>query len=57
MVGTKEQYVERIKGYKPKAFVGGERIKDVLTDPNTKTIVNTVAKTYELAADPRLKES
>jgi len=28
MVGTKEQYLERVKGYKPKAFVGGERIKE-----------------------------
>jgi len=55
MIGTKEQYLERVKGYKPKAFVGGERIKDVLTDPNTKTIVNTVAKTYELACDPKFE--
>ena len=55
MVGTKEQYLERVKNYKPKAFVGGERIKDLLTDPNTKTIVNTVAKTYELAWDPRFE--
>lgn len=53
MVGTKEKYLERVKGYKPKAFVGGERIKNLLTDPNTKTIINTVAKTYELACDPR----
>lgn len=53
MVGTKEQYLERVKGYKPKAFVGGERIKNLRTDPNTKTIINTVAKTYELACDLR----
>jgi len=55
MIGTKERYIERLKGYKPKAFVGGERIKDILTDPNTKTIINTVAKTYELAHDPRFE--
>lgn len=55
MVGTKEQYLERIKRYKPKAYVGGERIEDILTDPNTKPIVNTVAKTYELACDPRFE--
>ena len=55
MVGTKEQYLERVKRYKPKAFVGGERIKDLLQDPNTKTIINTVAKTYELAGDPRFE--
>ena len=35
--------------------MGGERIKDVLRDPNTRTIVNTVAKTYELAGDPRFE--
>lgn len=56
MVGTKEQYLERVKGYKPEAFVGGERIKDLLKDPNTKTIINTVSKTYELAGDPRLEK-
>ena len=56
MVGTKEQYLERVKKYRPKAFVGGERIGNVLTDPNTRPIVNTVAKTYELAGDPRFEE-
>lgn len=55
MVGTKEQYLARVKKYRPKAFVGGERIEDVLTDPNTRTIVNTVAKTYDLACDPRFE--
>lgn len=53
MVGTREQYMERVKGYRVDAYVGGEKIKDVLTDPNTRTIVNTVAKTYELASDPK----
>jgi len=56
MVGTKEQYLERVKGYKVKAFVGGEKIQNVLTDPNTKTMINTVAKTYELAGDPRYEK-
>jgi 4-hydroxybutyryl-CoA dehydratase / vinylacetyl-CoA-Delta-isomerase len=55
MVGTKEHYLERVKGYKPEAFVGGEKIKDLFTDPNTRTIINTVAKTYELACDPRFE--
>lgn len=53
MTGTKEQYLERIKHFKPRAFVGGDRITDLLTDPNTRTIVNTVAETYALACDPR----
>jgi 4-hydroxybutyryl-CoA dehydratase / vinylacetyl-CoA-Delta-isomerase len=56
MIGTPERYLERVKGFRPKAFVGGEEIKDVLSDPNTKPIINTVAKTYELASDPRFKE-
>ncbi len=53
MIGTEEKYLERVKSFKPRAFVGGERIEDLLTDPNTKTIINTVVKTYELASDPR----
>jgi hypothetical protein len=32
MVRTKEEYLERVKGYKPKAFAGGERIRNLLTD-------------------------
>jgi 4-hydroxybutyryl-CoA dehydratase/vinylacetyl-CoA-Delta-isomerase len=56
MIRTPEQYREKMKALKPKAFVGGEEIKDVLTDPNTMPIINTVAKTYELALDPRFQD-
>ncbi len=56
MIGTPEQYLERVKGFRPKAFVGGEQIEDLLTDPNTRPIINTVAKTYALACDPRFQD-
>lgn len=56
MIGTAEQYRERMKALKPKAFVGGEEITDLLSDPNTRPIINTVAKTYELASDPRFQD-
>jgi 4-hydroxybutyryl-CoA dehydratase/vinylacetyl-CoA-Delta-isomerase len=55
MVRTKEQYLEKVKNYKPRAFVGGEPIKDLLTDPTTKPIINTIAKTYQLASDPKFE--
>jgi 4-hydroxybutyryl-CoA dehydratase/vinylacetyl-CoA-Delta-isomerase len=45
-----------MRALKPNAFVGGEAIRDLLTDPNTLPIINTVAKTYELASDPRFQE-
>ena len=45
MIGTAGQYLERMKALKPKAFVGGEEIHDLLSDPNTRPIINTVAKT------------
>lgn len=57
MIGTPGQYLERMKALKPKAFVGGEEIHDLLSDPNTRPIINTVAKTYELAADPRFQDA
>jgi 4-hydroxybutyryl-CoA dehydratase/vinylacetyl-CoA-Delta-isomerase len=56
MIGTPQQYRERMMALKPKAFVGGEEIRSLLTDPNTKPIINTVAKTYELASDPRFQD-
>jgi 4-hydroxybutyryl-CoA dehydratase/vinylacetyl-CoA-Delta-isomerase len=56
MIGTAERYLERVKRFKPKAFVGGEEIKDLLSDPTTKPIINTVAKTYELASDPQFRD-
>lgn len=56
MIGTPKQYMERMKSLKPKAYVGGEKIQDLLTDPNTQPILNTVAKTYELACDPRFQD-
>jgi len=56
MIGTAEQYLERVKGFRPKAYVGGEQITDLLSDPNTRPIINTVAKTYALANDPGFQE-
>lgn len=56
MIGTAEQYLERVKDFRPKAFVGGEQIGDLLADPNTRPIINTVAKTYGLACDPQYQD-
>ena len=56
MIGTAEKYLARVKDFRPRAFVGGEQVGNLLTDPNTRPIINTVAKTYDLACDPKYQD-
>jgi 4-hydroxybutyryl-CoA dehydratase/vinylacetyl-CoA-Delta-isomerase len=53
---TPQQYIDSIREIKPRVFIAGKRIDDVTEHPNTKPIINVVAKTYELALDPRYQE-
>ena len=53
---TPQQYIDSIREIKHSVFMAGKRIEDVTEHPNTKPIINAVAKTYELALDPRYEE-
>ncbi|MCK4926811.1 hypothetical protein KAS10_05540, partial [Candidatus Aerophobetes bacterium] len=53
---TPEEYKDSLKGIKPRAFIGGKRIEDVLEHPNTRPAIEAVAKMYELACDPGYEE-
>jgi len=53
---TPEEYRESLKEIKPRAFIGGKRIEDVLEHPNTRREIEAVAKTYELALEPEYAE-
>ena len=49
---TVNQYLESLRELSPVVYVAGEKV-DVLTHPNLKPVVNAVAKTYELAQNPK----
>ena len=49
---TPEQYVESLRALKIRAYIGGERVDNVVDDPSIAPHINTVAKTYELAHMP-----
>ncbi|MCK4331366.1 MAG: aromatic ring hydroxylase, partial [Dehalococcoidia bacterium] len=51
---TADEYRERLKGMKPNVYVGGQRIQrdDLILAP----CINTVAYTFEAAADPQFQD-
>jgi len=49
---TPEEYVESLRKLKLKAFVGGEKVTNIVDHPAIAPHINTVAKTYELAHMP-----
>jgi len=53
---TPQQYIDSIREIKSRVFIAGKRIDDVTEHPNTRNVLNTVAKTYELALDPQYQE-
>ena len=53
---TPEQYIDSIREIKPRVFIAGKKIEDVTEHPNTRPIIETNAKTYELTLDPRYQE-
>jgi len=55
-IKTPEEYRESIGKIKYRAFIGGKRVDNVLEHPNTRAGIEAIAKTYELALDPRYEE-
>ena len=53
---TPEQYVQSLRDMKIKAYIGGERCDNVVDHPAIAPHINTVAKTYELAHNPKHEE-
>ncbi|HEY6881267.1 MAG TPA: 4-hydroxyphenylacetate 3-hydroxylase N-terminal domain-containing protein [Polyangiales bacterium] len=49
---TPQQYVDSLRKLKIRAYVGGERVDNVVDHPSIAPHINTVAKTYELAHKP-----
>ncbi len=53
---TPEQYEEGLKARKPRVFMNGQRVEDILANKNTRTVVEANKASYAWALDPRYSE-
>jgi 4-hydroxybutyryl-CoA dehydratase/vinylacetyl-CoA-Delta-isomerase len=53
---TSEQFEDSLKELKPRIFMNGKRVENVLENRNTRTVVEANKASYEWALDPRYKE-
>ncbi|MFH1292878.1 MAG: 4-hydroxyphenylacetate 3-hydroxylase N-terminal domain-containing protein [Pseudomonadota bacterium] len=53
---TPEQFEDSLKEVKPRIFMNGKRVKNVLENRNTRTVVEANKASYEWALDPRYKD-
>lgn len=49
---TREDYYRDLRAMRPNVFKNGKFIKDIVTDPATKGLVENEAKAYDLLQDP-----
>jgi 4-hydroxybutyryl-CoA dehydratase/vinylacetyl-CoA-Delta-isomerase len=48
-VKTKEEYIESLRQLKPTAYMGGEKIIDIVDNPRLRPGIEATGATYELA--------
>lgn len=53
---TPEQFTESIRALKPRVFMNGRQVDDVLANRNTRTVVEANKASYAWALDPRYRE-
>ena len=53
---TPEQFEASLKELKPKVFMNGKRVTDVLTNRNTRTVVEANKASYAWALDPKYQD-
>ena len=51
-----EQFEESLKSMKPRVFMNGKQVKNILENRNTRTVVEANKASYEWALDPRYKD-
>ena len=52
---TPEQFEESLKSLKPRVFMNGKRVENILENRNTRTVVEANKASYKWALDPRYK--
>jgi 4-hydroxybutyryl-CoA dehydratase/vinylacetyl-CoA-Delta-isomerase len=53
---TPDEFEQSLKARKPRVFMNGKRVEDILDNPNTRTVVEANKASYAWALDPRYKE-
>ena len=53
---TPEQFEESLKKMKPRVFMNGKKIDNILENPNTRTVVESNKASYEWALAPKYKD-
>ena len=53
---TPEQFEESLKKLKPRVFMNGKRVENILENRNTRTVVEANKASYAWALDPRYKD-
>ncbi|GAG48768.1 unnamed protein product, partial [marine sediment metagenome] len=53
---TPEEFEKSLKDIKPRVFMNGKRVENVLTNRNTRTVVEANKASYEWALDPKYKD-
>lgn len=53
---TPEQFEASLKELKPRVFMNGKRVTDVLKNKNTRTVVEANKASYAWALDPKYKD-
>lgn len=55
-IKTSDDYLDSMEDLKTRVFVGGELVENITQHPTTKTVVEAMALTYELANDPEYED-
>lgn len=53
---TPEQFEESLKGIKPRVFMNGKQVENILENRNTRTVIEANKASYEWALDPKYKD-
>ena len=53
---TPEQFEESLKSLKPRVFMNGKRVENILANKNTRTVVEANKASYKWALDPQYKD-
>ena len=53
---TPQQFEESLKKVKPRVFMNGEKVENILENRNTRTVVEANKASYEWALDPKYKD-
>jgi 4-hydroxybutyryl-CoA dehydratase/vinylacetyl-CoA-Delta-isomerase len=53
---TPDEYKKSVKHLHPKVYLGGERVIDLFENPVTKSVIEAMAKIYDLALKPEFRE-